>query len=123
MKSFYILALAVLLVISCSLTENGATMSAAIVKTPPERPQITNQPETIATPTKGPQRCTVATGTAAGRLNMRACAGTNCGVIFVLDEGDRLTVIDAGSWYHVKTEAGAAGFVNSNYCQIGEIRK
>ena len=111
------MALAVLLVISCSLT-NGATMSAAIAKTPPERPQTTNQPETIATPTKGPQRCTVDTGTAQGRLNLRACPGTNCGVIFVLDEGEMLTVKGSGDWLSVVSSSGRSGWINSKFCKL-----
>ena len=113
------MALAAILLLSCSLT-NGATMSAAIVKTPTERPQRANQPEAIKTPTQTPTRCTVDTGTAAGRLNVRSCGGTNCGVIGILDEGQTVTILAAGNWLNVQTEAGAAGFVNSKYCSIGE---
>ena len=116
MKSFY-LALAVLLVISCSLTENGVTMSAAILPTPPESPTAAQVVQNIPTPRPTPSRCTVDTGAAQGRLNLRFCGSTNCGVIEVLDEGEMLTVIDAGSWYHVQTEAGAAGYINSDYCR------
>jgi uncharacterized protein YgiM (DUF1202 family) len=110
-KHLYFLALAALVLMACSLT-SGA------LYTPPEQPQPSATPETIATPTQAPQRCIVTTGTAAGRLNLRACAGTACGVIEVLEEGDRLQVVTLGDWLQVETEAGAAGFVNSKYCTL-----
>lgn len=119
-KTFLFLALAALILLACSLT-NGATMSgAAVLKTPAERPQRADQPETIATPTPSPERCIVDTGTAGGLLNMRSCAGTNCGVILVLDEGARLDVIDtADGWQEVQTQHGR-GWINSNYCKKTE---
>ena len=116
MKGFYVLALAVLLVISCSLT-NPEALSAAIVKMPPKRPQNADTLKSEQTPTTSPQRCTVDTGTAQGRLNLRACPGTNCGVIFVLDEGDRLTILELGEWLQVQTDDGGTGYINSNYCR------
>ena len=117
MERFYILALAVLLVISCSLTENGATMSAAILPKATESPQNAPTLKPTQTPTTGPQRCAVTTGTAQGRLNMRACGATNCDVIEVLEEGEMLTILAAGDWLQVQTEAGAAGYINSSYCR------
>ena len=118
-KTFLLLAALVALAISCSIT-NGATMSAAVLKTPTERPQRADTLKAERIPTPSPQHCTVDTGTAAGRLNMRACAGTNCGVLAVLDEGDRLTVLTAGDWIEVQPDKGAAGWINSKYCNIGE---
>ena len=119
MKRFYILAWAVLLVISCSLT-NGETMSAAIVKTPTERPQRADTLKAERIPTPSPQHCTVDTGTPGGALNLRSCPGMSCGVLAVLDEGDDLTILAAGDWIEVQPDKGAAGFVNSSYCKIGE---
>jgi uncharacterized protein YgiM (DUF1202 family) len=115
MQKFFILALAAIFAISCSLTD-GATIGAAVLKTPTERPQTTNTPEIDPTPTQPPKRCTVTTGTAAGRLNLRSCPGTGCGVIGVLEEGQAVTILAAGDWLKVQTEAGA-GYINSNYCR------
>ena len=117
-KTVLLLAALAMLAISCSLT-NGATSGAAILAKPlgtPTAAQIDQPIQPAQTPTPAPQRCTVK----AHALNLRACGGTDCGVIFVLDEGDRLIVLAAGDWLNVQTEAGAAGFVNSNYCEIGE---
>jgi hypothetical protein len=116
-KTFFILALALILATACSLT-NQATRGAAVVKTPPGTPTASATPEIIATPTPSPQRCTVDTGQPQGRVNLRACPGTGCGVIEVLEEGDRLQVVTLGDWLKVQTEAGAVGFVNSNYCTL-----
>ena len=102
------LALAAALLISCSLTN--------VLKTPTKRPQITNQPETIATPTKGPQRCIVM----AHFLNLRDCSGTDCAVIEVLEQGHVLTIKERGHWLNVQTETGAAGYINSSYCKETE---
>ena len=118
-KTFLLLALAALILLACSLT-NQATRGAAVLQTPTESPQEADQPETIATPTQAPQRCTVDTGQPQGRLNLRACPGTSCGVIEVLEEGDRLQVVTLGDWIEAQTDAGAVGFVNSNYCKFGE---
>lgn len=117
-KTLFILALAAGFVMACSLT-NLPTSGAAVLKTPTGTPTAADTPEAIATPTQAGQRCTVDTGTADGRLNLRACAGTACGVVDVLEEGQALTVIStADGWHSVQTEAGAAGFVNSQYCNL-----
>ena len=119
LKTFFLLALAVILATACSLI-NGATRGAAVLKTPTERPQRADTMKADSIPTQAPTRCTVATRMAAGRLNMRVCAGTGCGVLEVLAEGDTLTVLAAGDWLNVETDAGAAGYINSTYCKIGE---
>ena len=120
MQRFHILAWVAILLLACSLTENGVTMSAAIAKTPPESPTAAQVVQNTPTPRPTPSRCTVATGAAQGRLNMRACAGTNCDVIEVLDEGEMLTILAAGDWLQVKTDAGGTGYIYSKYCKIGE---
>ena len=116
MKSFYVLALVAILLISCSLT-NGATMSAAQIKPAlyaSPSPTPTNPP----TPTPSPERCIVT----AHFLNLRDCSGTDCAVIEVLKQGHVLTIKERGPWLSVETETGAAGFVNSNYCEIAEVQ-
>jgi uncharacterized protein YgiM (DUF1202 family) len=115
MKRFFILALVAILLLACSLSTNGATMSAAQFKPAlSATPTPTNQPS----PTPRPESCIVT----ADYLNLRTCGGTACGVIDVLNEGDRLTILARGHWLKVQTEAGAAGFVNSNYCKIAEVQ-
>ena len=117
MERFYILAWVAILLLACSLTENGVTMSAAILPKATESPTAAQVVQNIPTPRPTPSRCTVDTGAAQGRLNLRACGSTSCGVIFVLDEGDRLTILAAGDWLNVQTETGAAGYINSSYCR------
>ena len=112
MKRFYILALAAIFAISCSLT-NGATIGAAILATPPGTPTAARIDQPTPTPTPRPESCTVT----AHALNLRAGAGTSYSVLAVLDEGDRLTVLARGHWLQVETITGAAGFVHSNYCK------
>ena len=119
MQRFYVLALVAILLLACSLT-NGATSGAAILAASTESPQRDETPKATQSPTPTPQRCTVDTGQPQGRLNLRACSSTDCAVIEVLAEGDRLTILAAGDWLNVQTETGAAGFVNSKYCTLGE---
>jgi uncharacterized protein YgiM (DUF1202 family) len=113
-KTFILGGLAILL-LSCSLT-NGATIGAAILATPPGTPTAARIDQPTPTPTPRPESCTVT----AHALNLRAGAATSYSVLAVLDEGDRLTVLTAGDWIEVQPDKGAAGFVNSSYCKIGE---
>ena len=115
-KTFLTLTLAGLLLIACSLT-SGATGAALSAQNAPATPTAADQPETIATPTAGPTRCTVT----AHALNVRTCAGVDCVVIAQVTQGDQLQVLGtANGWQNVQTEAGAAGFVNSQYCKKTE---
>ena len=119
MKRFFILVLAIVSILACSLTDsNGASINAAqfkpalITATPSPSPTAK-----ISTSTPSPERCKVT----ASFLNLRACPGTSCAVLDVLKAGDLLTVSERGHWLKVETMSGAAGFVNSNYCKtIGE---
>ncbi len=61
--------------------------------------------------------CMVQTGIDTGRVNLRVCPGTNCGVKEVLTEGARLTILTAGTWTNVTTEDGVTGWLNSKYCK------
>ena len=112
-KTFLLLAVAVIFATACSLTSG-----AAVLKTPTGTPTASQHAQPMQSPTTSPTRCTVTTGAAGGRLNMRACAGTGCGVIGVLEEGQAVTILAAGDWLKVQTEAGATGFVNSKYCNL-----
>ena len=116
MQRFYILAWVAILLLSCNLT-TGATLGAPVLKTPTQTPTETHT--TPHSPTPRPERCTVT----AYHLNIRAGAGTAYAVIGTLDQGQAVTVIERGAWYQVQTETGAAGYIYSKYCKIGEIRK
>lgn len=71
-----------------------------------------------ATPTE--LLCKVITGMETGRVNLRACEGTACPVLFVLKDGQTLTVLQRGAWSEVVTDSGLRGWINSTYCKIGE---
>lgn len=116
-KHLFFLALAALILLGCSLTSGATGAAIHAAQNATGTPTASATPETNPTHTPTPQRCTVTTGTPAGLLNLRACPGTDCDVIEVLEEGDRLQLLQLGDWYQVQTEAGAVGFVNSNYCQ------
>jgi uncharacterized protein YgiM (DUF1202 family) len=62
-------------------------------------------------------RCEVITGVDGGTVNLRTCAGTSCGVIAILTEGESLKVLRAGVWVNVTTEDGVTGWLNSTYCK------
>lgn len=116
--TFFILALLAILTLACSLSD-GENMSAAVLASPSaatESPQRVQPDQPIQTPAPSPELCTVT----AGLLNLRSCGGTDCEVLAVLKQGDRLTVLELGDWLKVESDTGAAGFVNSNYCEIGE---
>lgn len=61
--------------------------------------------------------CTVQTGMDTGRVNLRACAGTSCGVLSVLSNGQALQVIGAGDWLQVQTSDNLTGYIYSKYCK------
>ena len=113
-KTFILGGLAILL-LSCSLT-NGATIGAAILATPPGTPTAARIDQPTPTPTPRPESCTVT----AHALNLRAGAGTSYSVLAVLDEGDRLTVLELGDWLQVETDTGLTGYINGAYCANGE---
>jgi uncharacterized protein YgiM (DUF1202 family) len=69
-------------------------------------------------PTQTPvNTCTVQTGIDTGRVNLRACPGTNCGVLSVLADGELLQVIGAGDWLKVQTKSQMTGYINSKFCK------
>lgn len=85
-------------------------------------------PEVLATaPYPGPERksagnlaseeCEVSTGKANGLLNLRSCAGNSCNVIAILHEGEKVIVLDTGTWLHVLANGETAGYVLGRYCK------
>jgi hypothetical protein len=80
-------------------------------------PTIT--PSSVATvpATQTVQVCNVKTGIDEGQVNLRKCEGTACPVLLVLEEGQALTILHAGSWNEVLTKDGMRGWVNSKYCK------
>lgn len=79
-------------------------------------PTQTAQPPP-ATSTARPATCKVITGVDGGTVNLRTCAGTSCGVVTVLTEGQSLGIVKAGLWSKVTTESGLTGWLNSRYCK------
>jgi uncharacterized protein YraI len=69
------------------------------------------------TATDTPEACNVQTGIDGGTVNLRTCGGTSCGVLDVVTEGERLTIITAGNWINVTTADGVTGWLNSKYCK------
>ena len=61
--------------------------------------------------------CKVVTGLETGRVNLRECAGTACPVLRVLEDGQMLTVVNAGAWNEVTTVDGVRGWINSTFCK------
>ena len=112
-KTFLLLAAAVIFGTACSLT-SGAALLSNEPGTATGTPTAAQTDQLTPTPLLSLQRCTVT----AYYLNLRACSGTHCDVIEVLEEGDALQVIERGDWLKVETKAGAVGFVNSKYCTL-----
>lgn len=79
-------------------------------------PTSTAQPSRTATSTAA-AGCEVITGVEAGTVNLRSCAGTSCGVLDILTEGERMDILTAGAWVNVTTEDGVTGWLNSKYCK------
>ena len=63
------------------------------------------------------EACRVNTGVDGGTVNLRACGSVACGVLDIVTEGERLTIVTAGTWTQVTTADGVTGWVNSNYCK------
>lgn len=69
------------------------------------------------TATDTPSVCNVQTGIDGGTVNLRTCGGLSCGVLGIVTEGERLTILTAGAWMNVTTESGVTGWLNSKYCK------
>ena len=115
-KNIYYFGILVLLLISCSLTKtlpiNKTTQSSSIPLKSRAFAASGHVPEIM--------HCTVETGYFEGRVNLRAGAGLTFGVQIVLEEGDRLEILDIGDWLTVRTTDGLVGYIKSEYCMIGE---
>lgn len=77
----------------------------------------TAQPSSVPTMTEAAKTCEVYTGVEGGTVNLRTCAGTACGVLDTLTEGESLTIVKAGLWTQVTRADGVAGWLNSKYCK------
>jgi len=80
-------------------------------------PAATPSVTATATATKTARMCNVTTGVDKGLVNLRTCAGTACPVLLVLKDRQTLMVIQSGAWNEVMTNAGAHGWINSNFCK------
>jgi hypothetical protein len=91
---------------------------ADLVPTAAAEPTASKQGNTHVTlPTPTLETCIVQTGIPSGSLNLRTGTGTQYAVIRVLNEGETLTVLAAGSWLAVMDSAGNQGYVNSHFCK------
>ena len=105
---------------SCNPYDGLTTPAPTVTVTPTATEAAGTQ---TAAPTSTPARlCIVATGVPAGSLNIRTSAGVNFAVIGLLHEGQALTLTDEsprGNWIQITT-GHVTGWINSNYCKIGE---
>lgn len=104
-----------LALLGCSLWQPyaGVMQAPALSATP--NPTQTLEPTATETP---PASCRVS---AAESLNLRAGPGVGFDVLGWLSPGDLLTIqTQRQDWAQVVTPTGAAGWVNLNYCKIGE---
>jgi len=103
-----------LTVLACALTDPPT--GAALVQDLEPAPTQQASP----TPTSSPLLCIVSTGYTSGKLRLRDCGSTQCQELDLLDEGETLTVKSSGAWLSVVSSSGRSGWINSNYCTIGE---
>ncbi len=79
----------------------------------------TNSPTPEAMPVQTPaaDSCNVNTGIDGGTVNLRSCAGTDCSVLAIVTEGERLNILAAGLWTQATNADGVTGWINSTYCK------
>ena len=76
----------------------------------------TPAPTRPALPTTAALACEVSTGTPGGFLNLRAGPGMAYPVLQALQEGQRVTLLQAGAWYQVQA-GGAVGWAYSSFLE------
>ena len=108
-----------------------ATLACTIQSQVAARPALTPSPAPVVatmttTPTRAPEptptrpaalACAVSTGLADGWLNLRAGPGMAYSVLQVLQEGQRVTLLDPGAWAHVQTLSGQTGWVYAAFLE------
>ena len=114
----------VILLTSCNPYQGLAALPVS-TETPTRSTATATKIHTTATPR--PRVCTVRTGVPAGNLNIRSGPGVSHSVIALLHEGEVLTVmhstaslVERGAWMYVRTSRNIKGWINSNYCKIGD---
>lgn len=102
--------------IACMATENtprlavpARQVSVEMLHNAPQQPE----------PTVRTSVCHVKTDVNNGALNLRSCAGVGCSVIAYLAENESLVILEPGKWLKVRTMAGVAGYVNSQFISCG----
>ena len=113
-----------LVVLACTLlactTQSQAAARPAEL-TPTQRAAVIITPNPTSTrpamPTAAALACEVSTGTPGGFLNLRAGPGMAYQVLQVLEEGQRVTLLQAGTWYQVQA-GGAVGWIHSHFCEV-----
>lgn len=74
-------------------------------------------PAPSPSPTEELSICEVYTGVEGGTVNLRSCAGTSCGVLDIVTEGESLNIVTAGLWTQVTNADGVTGWLYSKYCK------
>jgi uncharacterized protein YgiM (DUF1202 family) len=110
-----ILSMLLLLALAVGLYVTATAKSDSGAVDPTQTAQPT--PTTQASQTAKHGTCEVYTGVDGGTVNLRSCAGTSCGVLDILTEGESLDILTAGLWVNVTTKSGATGWLNSKYCK------
>ncbi|MBT3313370.1 MAG: SH3 domain-containing protein [Anaerolineae bacterium] len=115
-KNIYFYGVFALLILSCSLVNN--IPSNQVTKSASEYSEAREL--TLPLDKPKPEHCTVETKHEQGKVNLRVGPGTAFDVLVVLQEGDRLEALAFGDWLKVSATNGVSGYINSNYCTIGE---
>ena len=115
-KNIYFYGVFALLILSCSLVDSSS--SNQVTQSASEYPEAREL--TILLDKPKPEHCTVETEYEQGKVNLRVGPGTAFDVLVVLQEGDKLEVLTFGDWLKVSSANGLSGYINSNYCTIGE---
>ena len=95
----------------------GSHVTVTLSPTAANTAVATRTPTPTPTPAAtvfAPASCSVSTGFANGRLNVRACPGLDCAILGIVREGETLTVTASGDWLSVQF-ANLRGWVNSEY--------
>ncbi len=115
-KNICFIGVLVLLMLSCSLV--NTTPSNKVTQLPSADSKLREL--TAPLDELKPKYCIVETEYEQGKVNLRVGPGTAFDVLVVLQEGDRLEVLAFGDWLKVDATNGVSGYINSNYCTIGE---
>lgn len=127
MKRIYLLILLALPAIACTLTQIPSAITTAKTITP-RTAQEAPQRARIESHEQSPTPPAIAAIVNAGKVNLRACAGTSCKVIKVLEAGQAVTITteqtitpDGGQWIYIRAD-DFAGWINKKFLNYKESK-